>query len=107
MDVKRKADKIFSAEEQRMILRREKRLFQTSKCQNEIRNAVFCKSTMEDTRNLPPDEPIPRHAIANRRWGIRESPTHRAIAEQCFVRGIVRLGILCAKATFILEGYKI
>ena len=34
----------FSAEEQRMILRREKRLFQTSKCQNEIRNAVFYKS---------------------------------------------------------------
>ena len=35
--------KIFSAEEQPMFLRCSRRRFQTSKCKNEIRNAVFYK----------------------------------------------------------------
>ena len=43
MDIKRKAIKIFSVEEQRAVLRCSRRRFQTSKCKNEIRNAVFYK----------------------------------------------------------------
>ena len=47
MDVKRKVMIIFSAKEQPMILRCGRRRFQTSKCQNEMRNAVFYKSVSE------------------------------------------------------------
>ena len=46
MDIKRKADKIFSAEEQRKILRRGRRRFQTSNLKYEMRNAVFYKSAV-------------------------------------------------------------
>jgi len=46
MDIKRKADKIFSAEEQRAVLRCGRRRFQTSNTRYEMRKATFYKSAV-------------------------------------------------------------
>ena len=54
MDVKRKAMKIFSAEEQPMILRCSRRRFQTSNSRYEMQKATFYKSAFR-AKNEPPD----------------------------------------------------
>ena len=73
MDVKRKADKIFSAEAQQTVLRWERKRFQTSNTRYEMRKSVFYKSVSDVCRRgkFPSVKPIPCHAIANRRREYR------------------------------------
>ena len=75
MVIKRKAIKIFSAEEQPMILRCSRRRFQTSNTRYEMRNATFYKSAFRAKKSrrasLPDDlsdkivdaSSILRHAV--------------------------------------------